>query len=263
MAETRVSKSVAIPLNLLPSVLLVAVAWLIGPLSDLGQSADDPSQTQPRPAATADRPIEFSRELPDGVKVEFVGLAKMSTEEKDAKSWWTPDGSPLGFAPAYWGGLTVGGERKYVRTIFHVHGINDTKAVTVTSATKRPISEDSVFWIASMTKMFAGASIMILADECTVSLDDPVTKFIPHQLVVSISSFLLMSIFTSTSSGVLPQTSRPSVFGGTGGGSYKIYFPNASLREIVRGLFTSANSQRVFRGTSERKRQTVPSANPA
>ncbi|MBI5386252.1 MAG: serine hydrolase [Verrucomicrobia bacterium] len=29
---------------------------------------------------------------------------------------------------------------------------------------KKPISEDNVFWIASMTKMFAGASIMMLAD---------------------------------------------------------------------------------------------------
>lgn len=45
---------------------------------------------------------------------------------------------------------------------------------------KRPISEDDVFWVASMTKMFAGASIMMLADEGKVSLDDPVTKFIPQ-----------------------------------------------------------------------------------
>jgi len=43
---------------------------------------------------------------------------------------------------------------------------------------KKPIREDNVFWIASMTKMFAGASIMMLADEGKVSLDDPVTKFI-------------------------------------------------------------------------------------
>jgi CubicO group peptidase (beta-lactamase class C family) len=41
---------------------------------------------------------------------------------------------------------------------------------------KKPISEDNVFWIASMTKMFAGASIMMLADEGQVSLDDPVTS---------------------------------------------------------------------------------------
>src|SRR5260370_40381969 len=43
---------------------------------------------------------------------------------------------------------------------------------------KKPINEDNVYWIASMTKMFAGASIMILVDEGKVSLDDPVTKFI-------------------------------------------------------------------------------------
>ena len=45
---------------------------------------------------------------------------------------------------------------------------------------KKPIRADNVFWIASMSKMFAGASIMILSDEGKVSLDDPVTKFIPQ-----------------------------------------------------------------------------------
>jgi len=45
---------------------------------------------------------------------------------------------------------------------------------------KKPISEDNLFWVASMSKMFAGASIMMLADEGKVSLDDPVTKFIPE-----------------------------------------------------------------------------------
>jgi CubicO group peptidase (beta-lactamase class C family) len=45
---------------------------------------------------------------------------------------------------------------------------------------KKPISEDNVFWIASMSKMFAGASILMLVDEGKVSLDDPVTKFIPQ-----------------------------------------------------------------------------------
>ncbi len=45
---------------------------------------------------------------------------------------------------------------------------------------KKAISEGNVFWIASMTKMFTGASIMVLVDEGKVSLDDPVTKFIPQ-----------------------------------------------------------------------------------
>jgi CubicO group peptidase (beta-lactamase class C family) len=44
----------------------------------------------------------------------------------------------------------------------------------------KPISEDNVFWIASMSKMFVGASIMMLVDEGKVSLDDPVSKFIPQ-----------------------------------------------------------------------------------
>jgi len=45
---------------------------------------------------------------------------------------------------------------------------------------RKPIGEDNVFWVASMSKMFAGASILMLADEGNVSLDDPVTKFIPQ-----------------------------------------------------------------------------------
>jgi CubicO group peptidase (beta-lactamase class C family) len=45
---------------------------------------------------------------------------------------------------------------------------------------KKPISEHNVFWIASMSKMFVGASIMMLVDEGKVSLDDPVTNYIPQ-----------------------------------------------------------------------------------
>src|SRR4051794_36786324 len=45
---------------------------------------------------------------------------------------------------------------------------------------RKPISEDNVFWIASMSKMFAGASVMMLVDEGKVSLDDPAAKFIPQ-----------------------------------------------------------------------------------
>lgn len=38
---------------------------------------------------------------------------------------------------------------------------------------------DSVFWIASMTKPFTAAAVMMLVDEGKLSLDDPVTKHIP------------------------------------------------------------------------------------
>jgi CubicO group peptidase (beta-lactamase class C family) len=44
----------------------------------------------------------------------------------------------------------------------------------------KPIREDNVFWIASMSKMFVGASVMMLVDEGKLSLDDPVTKYVPQ-----------------------------------------------------------------------------------
>ena len=45
---------------------------------------------------------------------------------------------------------------------------------------KRPVSEDNVFWVASMSKMFVGASVMMLVDEGKLSLDHPAAKHIPQ-----------------------------------------------------------------------------------
>lgn len=45
---------------------------------------------------------------------------------------------------------------------------------------KTPIREDSVFWIASMSKSFTGAALMMLVDEGKVKLDDPVEKYLPE-----------------------------------------------------------------------------------
>jgi CubicO group peptidase (beta-lactamase class C family) len=44
---------------------------------------------------------------------------------------------------------------------------------------QRPMKPDTVFWIASMTKGITGAALMILVDEGKVSLDDPVSKYVP------------------------------------------------------------------------------------
>lgn len=44
---------------------------------------------------------------------------------------------------------------------------------------KKPINESNMFWVASMTKMFTGAAVMMLVDEGKLSLDDPAAKFIP------------------------------------------------------------------------------------
>lgn len=45
---------------------------------------------------------------------------------------------------------------------------------------KTPMKTDALFWIASMTKSFTGAALMMLVDEGKVNLDDPVEKYLPE-----------------------------------------------------------------------------------
>jgi len=47
-------------------------------------------------------------------------------------------------------------------------------------AAGRPMPTDAVFWIASMSKAYTAAAVMMLVDEGKVSLDDPVEKFLPE-----------------------------------------------------------------------------------
>jgi outer membrane protein assembly factor BamB len=44
----------------------------------------------------------------------------------------------------------------------------------------RPMTPDTMFWVASMTKPMAAAAVLILEDEGKLSVDDPVAKFIPE-----------------------------------------------------------------------------------
>jgi len=54
------------------------------------------------------------------------------------------------------------------------------KAGFASLATKTPMRDDSVFWIASMSKSLTATALMMLVDEGKVSLDDPVEKFLPE-----------------------------------------------------------------------------------
>ena len=47
-------------------------------------------------------------------------------------------------------------------------------------AAKTPLKADAMFWIASMTKPITAVAFMMLVDEGKLSLDDPVTKYIPE-----------------------------------------------------------------------------------
>jgi CubicO group peptidase (beta-lactamase class C family) len=47
-------------------------------------------------------------------------------------------------------------------------------------AAKKPMTPDSIFWIASMSKPITAAALMMLVDEGKLSVDDPVEKYLPE-----------------------------------------------------------------------------------
>lgn len=47
-------------------------------------------------------------------------------------------------------------------------------------ATKRPMTPDTLFWIASMTKPITGTAILMLQDEGKLNVADPVAKYLPE-----------------------------------------------------------------------------------
>jgi CubicO group peptidase (beta-lactamase class C family) len=47
-------------------------------------------------------------------------------------------------------------------------------------AAKRPMTPDSLFWIASMTKPITGTAILMLQDEGKLKVGDPVSKYLPE-----------------------------------------------------------------------------------
>jgi CubicO group peptidase (beta-lactamase class C family) len=55
---------------------------------------------------------------------------------------------------------------------------------------KKPMTRDTLFAIASMTKPITGTAVMILKDQGKLSLDDPVSKYIPEFKSASLKSGL-------------------------------------------------------------------------
>src|SRR2546422_11223085 len=56
---------------------------------------------------------------------------------------------------------------------FETHGLMDIE-------TKKPMSKDAIFRLASMSKPITGVAIMMLVEEGKLRLTDPVSKFIPQ-----------------------------------------------------------------------------------
>ena len=47
-------------------------------------------------------------------------------------------------------------------------------------ASKRPMTPDTIFWIASMTKPITGTAVLMLQDEGKLNVADPVSKYLPE-----------------------------------------------------------------------------------
>lgn len=72
-------------------------------------------------------------------------------------------------APGAAMGIVIDGELAWVKTLGVIDTANDT-----------PVTADSVFRIASMTKSFTALGILKLRDEGKLSLDDRVAKYVPE-----------------------------------------------------------------------------------
>lgn len=78
---------------------------------------------------------------------------------------------------------------------------------------QRPMTPDSVFWVASMSKSVTGTAVMMLVSEGKLSLDDPVEKYLPEFSDVKVATtrtaprraVTLRGLLTHTS-GVTPHT---------------------------------------------------------
>ena len=60
--------------------------------------------------------------------------------------------------------------------------------------TKKPVDENTLFMIASNTKLFTGSSLAVLETEGKLSLNDPVTKYFPNYRLYDSTSTQLVTI---------------------------------------------------------------------
>jgi CubicO group peptidase (beta-lactamase class C family) len=68
-----------------------------------------------------------------------------------------------------------------VTAVADKHKILDLEAVGFADvASKKPMTTDSLFWIASQSKPITATALMILVDEGKVNVDDPVEKYLPE-----------------------------------------------------------------------------------
>jgi CubicO group peptidase (beta-lactamase class C family) len=83
--------------------------------------------------------------------------------------------------------------------------VTDRKGITHLGVTgfanagkTKPLAKDSIFWIASMTKPITAVAVMMMQDEGKLSIEDPVSKYIPEFAAVQ-GKVTLRHMLTHTS----------------------------------------------------------------
>jgi len=128
-------------------------------------------------------------------------------------------------------GLAVGVVRDGRLEFFYGHGVADI-------ASKTPITEDTVFRIASITKTFTAIAVMQLWERGLIDLDAPANEYLrAYQLIPSKSSFrpaTVRHLLTHTAG--VPEEVRPSdAFRPDFGESYRLGQTLPTLAEYYHG----------------------------
>jgi CubicO group peptidase (beta-lactamase class C family) len=131
---------------------------------------------------------------------------------------------------------------------------------------KKPMAADSIFWIASMTKPITATAVMMMQEEGKLSVDDPVSKYLPEfagdKAAITIKQCLTHSSGLSEVSGeetadvttlkdLVPLfTAKPLMFPPGGKWQYSQTGINTAARvvEVVSGMdFPEFLDERLFK----------------
>lgn len=113
-------------------LLLIVIAGFTTALLSRLDLLDSPVSSSSDDSSTVG-PSGFLAEFPNGVKIDFIGLAPM---EADPKQWWRPDGTQLNPTPSLrreQQGIYRDGSREVRRALFHVFGADDQGSIRAMS----------------------------------------------------------------------------------------------------------------------------------
>src|SRR5450432_1625453 len=93
--------------------------------------------------------------------------------------------------------------------------------------TKKPVDENTLFMIASNTKLFTGSSLALLENQGKLSLDDPITKYFPSYRLYDSTSTRLVTIRDMLSHHIGTKTFE---------GDFTFWNTSLSREEIMRRM---------------------------